>query len=151
VQLARYIHGAETDELLERISSGPDIYYCFDAIGNVVRLADDNGNVLEQYSYDIFGVPTFKDANGNVVANSAYANRFLFTGREYIQETGLYDYRMRVYSPDLGRFLQPDPIGFFTKEYNLYRYAINSPTNLRDPLGFKGNPPQPPVPPTQPP
>jgi RHS repeat-associated protein len=33
-------------------------------------------------------------------------------GREWIAELNLYDYRNRVYSSELGRFLQTDPIGF---------------------------------------
>ena len=43
-------------------------------------------------------------------------NRFLFTGREYLKEVNLYDYRNRIYSPELGRFLQTDPIGFWNNE-----------------------------------
>ena len=52
------------------------------------------------------------DGDGNGVSSSASGNRFLFTGREYLPELGLYDYRHRIYSPDLGRFLQTDPIRF---------------------------------------
>lgn len=39
----------------------------------------------------------------------------MFTGREFLKEVGLYDYRNRVYSQELGRFLQTDPI-FLTKK-----------------------------------
>jgi len=63
------------------------------------------------------------------------ATPFLFTGREYDAVTGLYHYRTRAYSPDLGRFLQPDSIDFGGGDVNLYRYVLNNPANYRDPEG----------------
>ena len=35
----------------------------------------------------------------------------------------------------MGRFLSLDPLGFDSGDYNLYRYALNNPTNLTDPTG----------------
>jgi hypothetical protein len=42
---------------------------------------------------------------------SAYphANRFLSTGREFLKEANLDDYRNRLYSAELVRFPQTDP------------------------------------------
>jgi hypothetical protein len=40
-----------------------------------------------------------------------------------------------VYSAELGRFLQTDPIRFDAGDLNLYRYVGNSPTMLTDPSG----------------
>jgi RHS repeat-associated protein len=65
-----------------------------------------------------------------------YANRFLYTGREFLKEANLYDYRNRVYSPDLGRFLQTDPIRFSAGDGNLYRYVGNNPINYTDSSGL---------------
>jgi RHS repeat-associated protein len=67
---------------------------------------------------------------------SAWGNRFLFTGREYLSELKLYDYRNRMYQPELGRFLQPDPKEFGAGDYNLYRYCHNDPINKTDPFGL---------------
>jgi uncharacterized protein RhaS with RHS repeats len=39
-------------------------------------------------------------------------------------------------SPDLGRFLQPDPIGFNGDASNLYRYCGNDPVDRTDPTGL---------------
>jgi RHS repeat-associated protein len=63
--------------------------------------------------------------------------RFLFTGREWISDMRIYDYRARMYQPELGRFLQPDPQEFDAGDYNLYRYCHNDPVNKSDPTGLK--------------
>jgi RHS repeat-associated protein len=65
-----------------------------------------------------------------------YANRFLYTGREFLKEANLYDYRNRVYSAELGRFLQTDPIRFEAGDGNIYRYVFNSPTMQLDSMGL---------------
>ncbi|MCD6340925.1 MAG: RHS repeat-associated core domain-containing protein [Desulfurococcales archaeon] len=65
-----------------------------------IALSNENSRIVETYSYDVYGEPNrVGDAN----------NPYLFTGRRYDSETGLYYYRFRQYSPEIGRFLQPDP------------------------------------------
>ena len=73
----------------------------------------------------------------NAVRNQSGFNvRHLFTGQQWYQDIGLYDLRNRFYSPDLGRFLQPDPIGFRGGN-NLYRYCGNNPITRWDPFGLQ--------------
>jgi RHS repeat-associated protein len=60
----------------------------------------------------------------------------LFTGREWNGEIGIYDYRNRIYSPELGRFLQTDPIRFEAGDVNLYRYVSNNPVKWIDAFGL---------------
>jgi len=43
-----------------------------------------------------------------------------------------------MYAPNLGRFMQNDPIGFSAGDANLFRYVSNSPVNLNDPSGLAG-------------
>ncbi len=62
--------------------------------------------------------------------------RHLFTGQQWYSELGLYDLRNRFYSPDFGRFLQADPIGFNGDATNLYRYCGNNPLKRSDPTGL---------------
>jgi hypothetical protein len=42
-----------------------------------------------------------------------------------------------MYHPGLGRFLQPDPIGFEAKDMNLFRYCGGDPVNRVDPMGLE--------------
>ena len=108
VEQARYINGALLDEILRKTAPASAVYYHHDAIGDVTDLTDGTGAVVEKYSYDVFGAPTITNGSGNVTVSSAYGNRFLFTGREFISELNLYDFRNRFYSYQFGRFLQTD-------------------------------------------
>ncbi len=49
---------------------------------------------------------------------------------------GDYDFRNRVFSPTLGRWLTNDPIGFSAGDVNTFRYVGNGPGNKKDPLGL---------------
>jgi RHS repeat-associated protein len=60
---------------------------------------------------------------------------FKYTGRRLDAETGLYYYRARYYAPNVGRFLQIDPIGYGVN-MNLYAYVGSDPNNFLDPTGL---------------
>jgi RHS repeat-associated protein len=108
-------------------------FYYQDALGSTSHLADATGGLLEWYRYDLQGTPMFFDSLNHQL--SASSTRHLFTGQQWYAELGIYDLRNRFYSPDVGRFLQPDPIGFNGDATNLFRYCGNNPTNRRDPTG----------------
>jgi RHS repeat-associated protein len=132
-----YVHGAGTDRIVAsyRYSTGAAFYFYYDALGNCILASDAyTGNIAEQYDYDAFGHP---DSAGTPLPNgSTIGTRFLFTGREWLSDLKLYDYRNRLYQPELGRFLQPDPKHFTAGDYNLYRYCHNDPVNRSDPTGL---------------
>ena len=64
--------------------------------------------------------------------NSNLPNALTYTGRQWDDDAKLYHYRARVYDPELGIFLQQDPI--FSA--NPYSYVGNDPINAIDPLGM---------------
>jgi len=131
-----YVHGAGVDEMLAKVTTAGAVYCIADGLGSTVALADESGTLVESYTYDVFGAATIRDGSGAPLAQSAFGNRFLFTGREWLKEAAIYDYRNRVYSPDLGRFLQTDPIRFSAGDANIYRYCGNSSANFVDPFGL---------------
>jgi uncharacterized protein RhaS with RHS repeats len=47
----------------------------------------------------------------------------------------MYNYKARIYSPMLGRFLQTDPIGY-GDGMNWYNYVGSDPTNQSDSSGL---------------
>ncbi len=71
---------------------------------NTTDYVSETGEVVASYSYDAFGRTL--SATGPM----ADAFPFRFSTKYYDSETGLYYYGRRYYSPDLGRWLNPDPI-----------------------------------------
>ncbi|MDQ7813349.1 RHS repeat-associated core domain-containing protein, partial [Brevundimonas sp.] len=96
-----------------------------DERGSVITRSDSTGAAFVINRYDEYGVP----AVGNV-------GRFQYTGQAWLAEAGAYHYRARTYLPGIGRFLQPDPIGYAAGA-NLYAYVRLDPVNLIDPLGLE--------------
>jgi RHS repeat-associated protein len=102
----------------------------------VTLVTNSAGTIDQKVIYTAWGEPTVTDAAGAPVATSQAATTFLFTAREFDPETTLYHYRARTYSPELGRFLQLDPIDFRAGDINCFRYVANGPLRSRDPFGL---------------
>jgi RHS repeat-associated protein len=136
--LRQYIYGNGIDEIIrmDKFEGGTftSYYYHTDASGSVTAITDANGQLVERVTYDIYGMPTFFDADGNEIAKSSIGNNILFHGREYDDELNLYYFRARYYDPIMGRFLQTDPMGY-TDSMNLYQGFNMNPMNFLDPLG----------------
>jgi RHS repeat-associated protein len=125
----KYIQGAGIDQpvcMIDVANSSAVYYYHYDALGSVVALSNASGSCVETYEYSVFGEVAASDQTN--------PNPFMFTGREFDKETGLYFYRARYYAPEIGRFLQTDPIGY-DGGLNLYWYCRNNPWTLTDPQG----------------
>jgi RHS repeat-associated protein len=145
------------DQIVENVTKG--YFYYQDSLGNTSHVTDAIGNLLERYTYDAFGTPTFRNAGGSLIGvtserpngASALGIKHLFQGQLWTQDTGLNDYRNRVELAVMGVFLQPDPIGFKGDAANIYRFCNNNAVNRSDPMGlfdmwrnltnfFNGNP-----------
>lgn len=121
----RYVYGTGLDEVLIQITSaGVKTYFHGNHQGSVVAITDSAGAVVSRFKYSPYG-------ESPSMAGTTHG----YTGQRYDSETGLYYFKMRYYSPKLGRFLQADPIGYAAGS-NLYAYVGNSPVSAVDPMGL---------------
>nr|HPQ39398.1 RHS repeat-associated core domain-containing protein [bacterium] len=126
----RYIYEPGLDGLVLMKTGGVD-YFCHrDRLGSIIALSDATGNTVETYTYSPFGTPAAPSALGNVL---------MYCGSVYDPDTGLHYMRARYYSPALGRFITPDPLGFYGGGLNVYTYALNNPLRFNDRLGLYSN------------
>ena len=74
-----------------------------------------------------------EDVDGD---NTYFTFSVRFPGQWHDVESGLFYNGFRDYNPDLGRYMQPDPIGL-AGGWNTYAYVGNNPVNFVDPSGLK--------------
>lgn len=111
-------------------SSGRIRVYHGDERGSVVAVSDGSGKVVNRYAYD---------PHGNLIGSSGTtANEFRFLGLHGVStdENGLCHMNARYYDPQMGRFLNEDPLGTDVGA-NVYAYANGDPVNRADPMGLQ--------------
>jgi RHS repeat-associated protein len=62
-----------------------------------------------------------------------------YTGHEMLDDVGIIHMNGRIYDPEIGRMLSPDPIiqaPDNTQSYNAYCYVMNNPMRFTDPSGY---------------
>ena len=138
---ASYVYGRYIDEPIQMTrGENTTVYYHSDDLYNVTALTNTAGDVVERYRYDDFGAPHIYDPSTGVARSASnYGNPYLFTGRAYDADLGLYDYRTRHLQPGLGRFTTRDQIGLWGDSLNLgnpYTYVGNAPGMFVDPYGL---------------
>ncbi len=124
--LRRYVHGPGSDEpiaVYEGSGTASKFYMMADHQGSIIGYTDSAGTVTDKNSYSPEGVP-----------DAANVGRFGYTGQMWLAEAELYHYKARAYDPQLGRFLQADPIGY-GDGLNMYAYVGGDAVNRVDPSG----------------
>ena len=122
----RYIHGPGIDNPIawyEGSGITTRRFLTADERGSIIAVTDSAGAVLSLNKYDEYGVP-----------QSTNLGKFGYTGQAWLPEVGLWHYKARAYRPDIGRFMQTDPIGYEAGP-NWYAYVGNDPIGRTDPSG----------------
>ncbi|HEY9778281.1 MAG TPA: RHS repeat-associated core domain-containing protein, partial [Planktothrix sp.] len=127
---ARNSSGAVTEQFFGRgeIISGTNYFYTKDKRRSIREMTNSTGVVQSQYDYDPFGRTTL--LQGSLASDFQLASYFIHA------PSNLYITAHRAYSPNIGRFLNRDPIGV-RGGLNLYAYVGNSPMGAIDPSGLQ--------------
>jgi RHS repeat-associated protein len=70
------------------------------------------------------------------------SEKYLFTGKERDNESGLDNFGKRYNASSMGRFMTPDPVGIMKQklldpqQWNMYAYVRNNPLRFVDPTGM---------------
>ena len=124
--LNRYINVGVDEQVIQVTSAGVVSFFHQDKQNSVIATSGNTGAVTNKYKYSPYGESA-----------ALTGTSFGYTGQRYDAETALYYYKARMYSTVLGRFLQPDPIGYDGGRFlNLYEYVANDPLNFTDPSGL---------------
>jgi RHS repeat-associated protein len=114
-------------------TDGEMSYFLTDHLGSIVAVTDDTGTLTSETRYTPFGeVRTDVDT----ISETDYG----YTNQEVVSYIKLMFYQSRWYSPELGRFAQPDSIiaePGSSQGYNRYSYVGNNPILYNDPKGYE--------------
>ncbi|MFD2115260.1 RHS repeat domain-containing protein [Paenibacillus yanchengensis] len=111
-------------------AAGEKGYYMVNGHGDVTGITDTEGELINEYTYDIWGKP--------LEHSETIEQSFRYSGEYWDEETNLQYLRVRWYDSSIGRFINENtyegeiinPLTF-----NLYVYTANIPLRYVDPNG----------------
>jgi RHS repeat-associated protein len=124
---ARYVYGAG---LASQVTSSETYYYLADGLGSTMATVDSDGDVVNSYTYDVFGETRSE--------SGAQANEFQFAGQQVDGSTGLQYLRARYLDMETGRFISREPMmAVLGWGGSPHAYAGANPISLIDPTGLR--------------
>jgi len=128
--ITRFHHGPNLDHLLGISRGGESYQVILDLRGAVIALLDEEGQVARRQWWDDFG---------DLLRSEGLVDPLLgFGARPLDLESGLLEFRDRLYDPGTGRFFQVDPEKgerLRPLSQHPYSFALNDPYTTRDPMG----------------
>lgn len=108
--------------------NGVSYLFLKDHRGSVTAVVNSStGQVVQKIKYSEWGA-VLSDTNPGL-------QPFGFAGGLYDNDTKLLKFGARSYDPEVGRWINKDPILFDGGDTNIYSYVLNDPINLIDPEG----------------
>lgn len=104
-------------------------YFHTDALGSVVAATSEAGAVLWRKDYAPYGAQ---------LPSSTGTEKLSYTGKPHDAQLGITNFGARQYDPEIGRFLNVDPVGFVESNpmsFNRYLYVNDNPYKYVDPDG----------------
>jgi RHS repeat-associated protein len=126
---------AASNTLIGQVQDGQTEYFHHGWDRRTELATGSDGAVAERYTYGAYGDVRITDATGGVRTESAISNHYLIAGGPYLASVALHQFGARWYSPAIGRFISPDPLGFIDGP-NRYAFAGNQPLAYFDPTGL---------------
>lgn len=118
----RRLYGETLDQALGYSTPTDGYWYLTGPKRSVRDIVDEAGSIVRHYVYDSFGAVV--DTTGTV------DDDLRFQSREFSDLTGLGYFRARHYDPELGRFVEEDPLTPYR-----YDFGFNNPLTFVDPTG----------------
>jgi RHS repeat-associated protein len=119
-----YLNGAPVAVL----NSNKLYYLHTDQLGTPRLATNDNEKIVWKYDSAPFGEAP--SVSGTITQN------LRLPGQYFDRETSWNHNGFRDYAPELGRYIEPDPLGFAGSGANLYQYADDNPISRSDPTGL---------------
>lgn len=115
-------------------TEGQMYWYHYDGLGSVSGLTKQHGQSSHNYRYEPYG--QIEMPPGNFTDPH---NHYTFTGQEWDENMGLYEFYARKYDPVVGMWLSQDSYRGETKvpsTLHRYQYVLDNPVNYVDPYGY---------------
>ncbi|CAM3443777.1 hypothetical protein SABR111722_09300 [Saccharibacillus brassicae] len=131
---ARYVYGLGL--IGREDAAGKYQTYHYDLRGSTVALTDEQGQVTDTYTYDMYGE--------RLSHEGASSQPFQYNGRDGVQTdvNGLYQMRARYYNPAIKRFVNRDVLSGGISNgltMNRYAYVNGNPVSYIDPFGLSAD------------
>lgn len=123
---SRYRYAADNLVAVDR--NGQRFYVACDLVGTPKVVSNATGQVVKTIERGSFG-DLVSDSDPSWVVDVGFA------GGIDDAPTGRVRFGLRDYDPMLGRWTTADPLGFLSRDRNLWRYCGNNPVSRRDPTG----------------